>query len=309
MPYDRTMNFTPDNKFKFAWSLVPKNGNFRLPMEKLTAPKMYDELSSIIPLFYLLTLLAILFDIYLGVFVLSKSGVNIALIIASIVFDIFLAAFVYIFASVFERYNDVKNKNLILIKRLQIKTRERNESDNDFGIRKRKLNREIKELKSKLFTTKILKYIAFFILAGIAYWKIYTYMSVLPPSLSIWATIRGKIVIIMAILTAVFHAIATENTTAALWFNHIKNKKLKEFEEQGLGALESREDNAVINYEAKFVPKELEYIKLVEGENGYEIRYKNDIIWDSDILKLIQVQTDDNAKRAIAIVCKEVQCQ
>ncbi len=310
MPYDREILFNPSDKFKNAWSLAPQNQVLELDGHKTNS--MYADLSAAIPIFYLLTFLAISFDIYLGFSVLAKAGVNLPVVVISVIADIFLAIIVYLFALRSKNYNHNYLNNELFKLQLERKTRKKNESIDDYRHRKSSITSQINVLKKKIKWVKFLKWFFSVVIFAIAGWKIYTYMGTLPPSLSIFSVVKGKIVIILALLTASFHVLATEKSAASLWFNHIKNKEIKKhLEETSINDSEIARHDAKhqpIDFVGKFRPSQSGNTKLIVDETGenasLEYIY---LIWDDEIKYLMDNQSDEEAKKSVVIACKQTQ--
>jgi hypothetical protein len=141
---------------------------------------------------------------------------------------------------------------------------------------------------------------------AIAAWKIYTFIKILPPNMNVFELAKGKMVIILSLLTAVFHIIATEKSLAAWWFNVIRKKELS--------VNTSDTDNHIpsplpIDYTGVYREvKDHNYsTQLNVTESGdAEISYYY-VIWDDEIKRMMDMQHDENAKRGIVITCKNNQ--
>lgn len=306
MPYSRESYFDPPQSYKEKWSLAPQGSV--LHIDGLKTKTMFAELSSAIPLYYILMFLAIGFDIYLGFAILSKSGVNIALISVGVIADFFLAILPFLLAVKIDARNYIKTENKIFQTLLEIKTRLIDEKDNESKYKERVRDKEIalKKFRSNQRTTKILKYLFIAIILAIAAFKIYTFYSVLPPGFSLFSVANGKIVILFSVLCAIFHIIGSEKAFAHLMFWSNKNatyEKQMELKEAGNEHIEVMEIPYLGNYKpAKYKNTEV----VVDEEGNAKINYIN-IIWDDEIKQLAQRQGDQNARQGLTIVCKQQQ--
>lgn len=131
MPYPANIYFNPTDRFKLLWSLVPQVRTLTVSENKTKS--LYSSISPAIPIFYVLMVLAIIFDIYLGFSILAKQGVNLGVVIGSVLFDFFLAVFPFLAESIFfKKWNHIEVENKIFLKTLESKARKVGESDNAF---------------------------------------------------------------------------------------------------------------------------------------------------------------------------------
>jgi hypothetical protein len=186
-------------------------------------------------------------------------------------------------------------------------TKLKGESDHDFDVRTRHIkDGRLATLKRNKQLIKFVRYITIIAIWLIAGWKIYTYYSVLPPGFSIWSLANGKIVIIFSFLCAVCHIIGSEKAVAHFAFWSIKGGELKRYNEFHNGQKPTKQI-LPLDFEGKYKEASHENTSLKINENGdAEIEYIH-IIWDDEISELVQRQGDENAKRGVAIVCKENQ--
>lgn len=301
MPYSRSSFFNPDPKYKSAWSQTPQN--LKLSVSGYETSSMYSTLSSSIPIFYVLMLLAIAFDFYLGFSVLVKSGVNIMLIIGAIFFDFFFAVAPVLLAPFTDIFKHTYIENKIFKAELELMSEKKDDKGANHSDR---VLLELKRYKNKKLISKLISFIIALLIFTIAGWKIYTYYSVLPPSISIFSMVNGKIVIIFSFLCAVFHLIGSEKALAHFNFwrinksqynTYIRRKDVKEPEKQRL-PLEVIGD---------YKPAKSGNTEVIVDEDGTSYIEYIHIIWDDEIKNLIEKQTDENAKRGISIKCKENQ--
>lgn len=305
MPYVRDSFFNPSDPYKKAWSLAPKGRVLNLSGHKTGA--MYATLSSAIPIFYILMLSAIAFDVYLGYSILAKSGVNIGLITGSVILDLILAIAPFLLGSFILSFNHTNVDNQLFKTKLECMTKVKGESDDDFHTRITQLKSGVlKELKGAKTIGKLVNYLTIILIFAIAGWKIYTYYSVLPPGFSIFSVANGKIVLIFSFLCAVCHIIGSEKAFAHLSFWFINKKEFKAHNDLHNGKMPPLK-SIPIPYEGDYKPAKFENTELIIDENGNPtIEYVN-LIWDDEIKYLIDQQGDDNAKRGVAITCKQAQ--
>jgi hypothetical protein len=305
MPYPITSYFKPSDKYLQTWSLVPQVRTISVTGQK--AKSLYSGLSPAIPLFYFFMISAIGIDIYLGFSILAKSGVNIGLIIGSVLADLLLAIAPFLIESFMVKdWNHVVVENRILQKRLECQIKSKYESAEEFKTRRDKqIEPDLKKYLSYQFSMKVLRFLLFTLIITIAGWKIYTYYKVLPPGLSIFSMVNGKIVIIFSALCAIFHILGSEKAFAHLMFWFIKEKEWKNFlhinnvgkpnpnskeiEFMGEYTNASSGNTSVINRDGKVY---LEFIHIIK---------------DDEVQELINSQNNDDARRGLAISCKKNQ--
>lgn len=300
MPYSRDSNFNPDPKYRSAWSQTPQN--LKISVSGYEAPSMYSTLSSSIPIFYVLMVLAIIFDFYLGFSVLAKSGVNIMLIIGAILFDFVFAVVPVLLAPFTDIFKHTYIENKIFASELKLMSKHSEEaraSHNDSVLL------ELKRYKSKKVVSKLISLTLALLIFAIAGWKIFTYYSVLPPGMSIFSMVNGKIVIIFSFLCAVFHLIGSEKALAHFNFWRINKSQYNTYVRRGVKAPEIQ--RLPLEVIGDYKPAKSGNTAVVIDEDGKAYIEYNHIIWDDEIINLIQKQTDENAKRGIAIKCKENQ--
>jgi hypothetical protein len=306
MPFGQNIFLNPSGRFRELWALVPQVGSLSIGAQKTKA--YHSSLSSAIPIFYILMILAIAFDIYLGVFVLSKQGVSFMLIVGSVILDFVFGFAPFLIEGVFMKdLNHLKVENRIFQKELEIQCRLKGEDDKAFNGRKaRILDYELKREYSYRRMGKIVRYILTLLIFGIAGWKIYTFSSVLPPSISIWSIVNGKIIIIFSVLTALFHLTGTERAFAHMFFWKTKNKELKDHYRFGGGDNKPTPESNEIEYEGEFVDATQGNTKIVNKEGKVYIEFIH-CIRDGEILGLMNSQTNATARKVVAIKCKENQ--
>jgi hypothetical protein len=307
MPFPSNLFFKPSDQFLQTWSLVPQVRTLRLSNQKTKA--LYSSLSPAIPIFYVLMICAIGFDIYLGFSILAKQGVSIGLIVGSVILDLFFAIMPFLVECyIVKDWNHVKVENQIFQTELETMCRRRGEKDEDFDSRKMFLKGEggeLKKLRAYKRNGSILRIIMVMLIFAIAFWKIWTFSSVLPPSLNLFSLVNGKIVVIFSILCALFHVIGSEKAFAHLMFWFRKTSELRDF----MRTYDKRKPNfqiKPIEFEGEFINAEAgNTVLAVENENVL-LKFIH-LIRDDEISSLINQQTDEAAKRAIAIACKQVQ--
>lgn len=303
MPYDRNIYFNPSSKYKINWSLVPQVLSVEVDTHKVKS--FHSELSSIMPIYVVFTLIAIGLDFFLGFKFLANQGVSMVSILLVIFFDWFLAAFPYIIEQNVPSLNSSNNNNNIFLKELQCKTKKTNETDEEYSHRKALLENDLATHRSNLTKIKMMKIIFSLIILGLAFWKIYSFKSVLPPSMSLFSIMNGKIVVIAAILCAILHIIASEKSLAFLWFISSKNSELNNYRRTNPNTKPSPTSNE-IEYVGNFIEAKSGNTSIVKIDNKPYLEFIH-VIWDDEIMSLINAQTDLNAKKAVAIKCKENQ--
>lgn len=305
MHYTDNTFFNPSSRLRELWSLVPQVRTLQVGEHKSRA--YHSDVSSAIPLFYILMFMAIGFDIYLGFFILSKQGVNLGLIIGSVIADLFLGFLPFMIEGYFVKdLNHTKVENAILVKELEYGCQKYDESDGEFRARQsRILNQELPSLYRKRRTGKIYRILIALIIFSIAAWKIYTFMSVLPPGFSIWSVVKGKIIIIFSLLTAIFHLIGTEKAVAHFFYSTTKKSNFKRHVKFDTGAQPDPE-SIEIEYNASFKEARKGNTSIVKDGERFFLRFIH-LIKDGEIQALINAQTDPVARKAIAIKCKENQ--
>lgn len=304
MPYPSNAFFEPSGRYKETWTLVPQVRTITVSSHKTKS--MYSDLSPAIPVFYVLMVLAIAFDVYLGFAILSKQGVNIALIIGSVFFDLLLAIAPFLFESfLVKEWNHVRVENQIFLRKLQCKTKKIGESETEFDTRRSLTISDLGKYESYQSKGKLLRIVLATLIFVIAGWKIYTFYKVLPPGMSIFSLVNGKIVIIFSLLCAIFHLIGSEKAFAHFMFWTIKDSEFKLHQETHNGQPPQPSE------------REIEYLgdyKDTRSGNS-SILHKNGqayltyiyVIRDEEIQDLINAQTSEEARRGVAIKCKENQ--
>ena len=306
MPYPIKSYFNPDDRYRETWSLVPQVRTVSVSGQKTKS--LYSSLSPSIPLFYILGLLAISFDIYLGFSILAKSGVNVGMIVGSVLFDLLLAIAPFLCESfVLKDWNHVVVENRIFQKRLECQTMRKGETDAQFGDRKTKIIEEdLKKYLSYQRNGKILRVVLSMIIFAIAGWKIGTYYAVLPPGISIFSVVNGKIVIIFSLLCAIFHIIGSEKAFAHLMFWFRKGPAYREHLQTHNNQRSEQPTPREIAYVGNYVNTTSGNSSIVVRDGKVILEFIH-IIRDDEVQGLINAQTDDNAKRGVAIACKENQ--
>ncbi|MEX0997622.1 MAG: hypothetical protein WDZ45_11275 [Flavobacteriaceae bacterium] len=301
MPYSRDTYFKPSAKYKSAWSLAPQGRS--ISVSGYNTCSMYDTLSSAIPIFYVLMFLAIAFDIYLGFSVLAKSGVNIMLIVGAILFDFFFAVAPVLLSPFSKIFNHSFLENKIFKAELEMMSKKIDDKESKHNDR---IQIELSSYKSKKLLSRLFSLFFAACIFAIAAWKIFTYYSVLPPGFSIFSMVNGKIVIIFSFLCAVFHLIGSEKALAHFNFWLIHRKEYRNFIRK-TDIIKPIKTIIPLDYEGKYRSVSSGNTDVEVDEEGNAILKFIHVIWDDEIKDLIDQQTDENAKRAIAIKCKENQ--
>lgn len=305
MPFSPNTYFNPSEKLRELWSLVPQARTL-LVANKKTRP-YHSGLSSAIPIFYVLMFLAILFDIYLGFFILSKQGVSMGLVVGSVIADLFLGMLPFLVEGVFlKNLNHTKIDNMIFWKGLESTCKIKGETDEEYQRRRIDIEDEIlsNQFSYRRFS-KIYRFLVVLVILSIAFWKIYTFMNVLPPSISIWAVVKGKIIIIFSLLTALFHLIGTEKAVAHFFFSRNKKSELKRHRRIATGK-KPEVESIQIKYEGNFVEAKKDNTSIVKKGDNFYLEFIH-VIRDGEIQSLVNAQTDPIAKKAVAVICKENQ--
>lgn len=305
MPYPIETYFKPSPAYRETWSLVPQVGTVTVLGLKTKA--MYSSLSPTIPLFYFFMVFAIGFDAYLGFSILAKSGVNIALIIGSILLDLLFAIAPFLVESMLVKdWNHVVIENRIFQNRLECQTMKKGESDEEFQLRKSNtINNVLNPSISSQSKSKFFRFILILLIFAISGWKIYTYIKVLPPGLNIFSLVNGKIVIIFSLLCAIFHILGSEKAFAHFMFWLRKGSEFKNHQETS-----NQQKPIPKKVEIKFIGNynnATSHHTSVLNENGKVYLEFINIIRDNEVQSLINSQTSDDAKRGVAISCKENQ--
>lgn len=305
MPYPISSYFNPSDKYRQTWSLVPQVRTISVSGQK--AKSLYSALSPSIPLFYIFMISAIGIDIYLGFSILAKSGVNIGLIIGSVLADLLLAIAPFLVESFMVKdWNHVVVENRILQKRLECQTKIKDESETDFQVRRDKIiDQDLKKYTSYQSSGKTLRFILILLIMVIAGWKIYTYYKVLPPGLSIFSMVNGKIVIIFSLLCAIFHILGSEKAFAHIMFWLNKNKEFKNHQQTHNGD-RPQPSSKEIEYIGQYNDATSGNSSIVNRNGKVYLEFIN-VIKDDEVQSLINSQTNDDARRGVAIKCKENQ--
>ena len=305
MPYPITSYFKPSDKYLQTWSLVPQVRTISVSGQK--AKSLYSALSPSIPLFYIFMILAIGIDIYLGFSILAKSGVNIGLIIGSVLADLLLAIAPFLVESFMVKdWNHVVVENRILQKRLECQTKIKDELEIKFQERRNKIiDEDLRKYTSYQSSGKILRLILILLIMVIAGWKIYTYYKVLPPGLSIFSMVNGKIVIIFSLLCAIFHILGSEKAFAHIMFWLNKNKEFKNHQQTHNGD-RPQPSSKEIEFVGQYNDASSGNSSIVNRNGKVYLEFIN-IIKDDEVQSLINSQTNDDARRGVAIKCKENQ--
>ncbi len=307
MPYPTGTNFQPSSPYRLSWTLVPQTTTLKLSNHKTKS--MYSSLSPAIPIFYILMFIAIGLDVYLALAILARSGVSLALVIGSIIADLFLAICPFLFEGFWVKdWNHVVVENDIFRKELECMTKKKGEDDDDFNRRKATiLTASIPQLKSYQRNGKILRWFLILCIFALAAWKIYTFNKVIPPGISIFSTVNGKIVITFSLLCAIFHILGSEKAVAHLRFYLISKPEFKKFLRTHDGAKPIYQ-RSTIPFVGNYldVESQSKNVKIVNIGDLTFLDY-NPVIWDNEIQEVINKTPDENAKRGIAIACKETQ--
>ncbi len=305
MTFQNQQFYNPSDDLKELWTLVPQVTT--LEVDNLKTKALFSTVSSTIPIFYLLMVLAICFDIYLGFFILSKQGVSMGIVVGSVIADLFLGVLPFLVEGIFfKNLNHTRIENSIFRRQLESRCKLKEETQEAFHARSARIkNGILKRLRSNRLKSKIYRVIITLTIFAIAFWKIYTFLSVLPPSISIWAVVKGKIIIIFSLLTALFHLIGTEKAVAHIFYYFTKKADQNNFIEINTGAIPDA-SQIEIEYEGKFNEAKKGNTAIIKkGETSY-LEFIH-IIRDGEIQALINSQTDPVARRVVAIKCKENQ--
>ncbi len=305
MPYPRNTYFNPSGRYKQTWSLVPQVRTVSVSGHKTKS--LYSDLSPAIPIFYILMFLAISFDVYLGFSILAKSGVSIALIVGSVLADLLLAIAPFLIESyLFKDWNHVVLENQIFQKELECKTMKNEETVEEFQVRRSIiLEGDLRKFSAYKRNGKILRSVLIIGIFAIAFWKIYTFLKVIPPGINIFSLVNGKIVIIFSLLCAIFHLLGSEKAVAHLSFYFVKGPEFKKYNRTNIGQKPEYQPNEV-EYKGKYADKTSGNTRIVNRDGKTYLEYIH-IVQDDEIQELINAQTDENAKRGVAIKCKETQ--
>jgi len=305
MSFQNSQFYNPSDDLKELWTLVPQVTT--LEVDNLKTKALFSTVSSTIPIFYLLMILAISFDIYLGFFILSKQGVSMGIVVGSVIADLFLGVLPFLIEGIFfKNLNHTRIENSILRRELEARSKLKEETKETFHARSARIrNGILKKLRGDRLKSKIYRIIIAVIIFAIAFWKIYTFLSVLPPSISIWAVVKGKIIIIISLLTALFHLIGTEKAVAHIFYFFTRKTDQNKFINLNTGEIPDA-SQIEIEYDGKFNEARKGNTAIVKkGETPY-LEFIH-IIRDGEIQALINSQTDTAAKRVVAIKCKENQ--
>jgi len=305
MSFQNSQFYNPSDDLKELWTLVPQVTT--LEVDNLKTKALFSTISSTIPIFYLLMVLAISFDIYLGFFILSKQGVSMGIVVGSVIADLFLGVLPFLIEGIFfKSLNHTRIENSIFRRELEARCKLKEETKEAFHARSARIrNGILKKLKRNKLKSKIYRFTIALIIFAIAFWKIYTFLSVLPPSISIWSVVKGKIIIIFSLLTALFHLIGTEKAVAHAFYYFTKKFDQNSFIQHNFGDIPDPLQ-IEIEYEGKFNESRKGNTAIIKkGENSY-LEFIN-LIRDGEIQSLINAQTDPTAKRVVAIKCKENQ--
>lgn len=308
MPYPTDTYFKPSEPYRLSWTLVPQTTTLKILNHKTKA--MYSALSPSIPIFYIMMFIAIGMDLYLAVAILAKSGVSLPLVIGSVILDLFLALCPFLFEGFWVKdWNHVVVENDIFRKELECMTKKKEENEDDFNSRKSGIiHGSLPQLKNYRRNGKILRWVLIISIFLVAAWKIYTFNKVIPPGLSIMNTVNGKIVIIFSILCAIFHILGSEKSIAHLRFYIIHKSEFSHF-------MRTRNNDRPA-YEKTQIPFIGEYpdveshsknVRILTIGDQTFLEYIPPVIRDNEIQELINKTPDENAKRGIAIMCKEAQ--
>lgn len=317
MPFPKDSNdlyFKPSPDYRKAWSVLPQVGSIQF--DKKTKINSYNSSLDriIIGLSVFLTLIAVVIDAYVNFMILIKYGIKPAVLISLVLADTFIPLIIYIFLEP----KIIRLNNKIFQKELEITVSEINENHKNRTDRIHKTTEELKSFKNERNFKYFLKLCAFAAICVIAAGKIYTYASSLPPGINILSRPMGKVVFFGSIFCAFFHIFCTEKTFAyfAFWFKHsefrnvyqaLNNaKELRKPEEKLEYELQIKEEDKPINFEANFIESRSGNTSVIKKDNDYYLRYIH-YIRDEEIKGLIDAQTDDRARKAIAIKCKEIQ--
>lgn len=317
MPLPKDSNdlyFKPSPDYRKAWSVLPQVG--LIQFDKKTKINSYNSSLDkiVIGLCVFLTLVAILIDAYVNFMILIKYGIKPAVLIFLVLADTFIPLIIYIFLEP----KIIRLNNKIFQKELETTVTQINEDDRTRTQRIESTTEELKSFKSDRNWKYFFKLFCFAIICGIAAGKIITYASSLPPGINILSRPMGKVVFFGSIFCAFFHIFCTEKTFAYFAFllfkqgefksvyQALKNAKGLRTPEQKLEYELQIQDDKPINYEANLIESRAGNTSVVKENNNYYIRYIH-YIRDEEIKGLINAQTDDRARKAIAIKCKEIQ--
>lgn len=299
----------PSSSLKEFWKLVIKRVNVEFSSIH-KAPAIFGEVSGIITILYILTILAISGDVYLAVKILMKAGVKPAFVFIQIGLDIFLAILPFLLLTFGVKFLDtVANKNWKLFYEMDTMLRRKDESDEDYKSRKRQ-NEEthLPRIERNLNWGRILTWITYFLIALVAFWKIKNYQATVP--FNILNTANGKMVITLAILVAMFHIIATENTLIHLLYWIQKNSAIAKFNQsRNINEDPDLNDPVDILYVGNYTKAKSGYTEIIKEQDGsIKLKYAY-IIRDEEINDLLTANADSNAKKGIIAACKNIQLQ
>ncbi len=255
----------------------------------------------------LLSILAICGDFYLAINILIKAGVKPAFVAIQILLDFFLAILPFLLLSLGVKFMDkVTIKNWILFYELDSKLERVDESEENREARYEDNKKtQLPNYRKMLTWCKVLTWIINLSIFGIAIWKILTYASSVP--FSILGAAKGKMVITVAILVAIFHVLATENALIHFMYWLKKKGAIKEAERTQDLTKNPALSKIPIPYKGDFKAAKSGYTELVVNEDkSVDIKYAY-IIRDEDIYKLMSENVDSNAKRGIIAICKQRQ--
>ncbi len=305
MPYPINIYFNPSVEFRQTWSLVPQIRTVSVSGQKTKS--LYSALSPAIPIFYFLMFLAIGFDVYLGFSILAKQGVNIGLIVGAVFFDLFFAIFPFLAECfIWKHLNHVQVENQMFKSKLECQTMKKSETESEFQARRANIIQGVlKKYEANKFWGKFLRLFLILIIFAIAGWKIFTFYKVLPPGISIFSLVNGKIVIIFSVLCALFHIIGSEKAFAHFMFWIRKASELKNHQETHNGQ-RPQPTPIEIEYKGNYKDQEAGNTSIINRDGTVYLEFIH-IIKDDEIQSLINAQTDDNARRGVAIKCKDNQ--
>lgn len=310
MPFDRNLNFKPKEKYYNRWAAAPKD--LSIGIDNFKAPVLFQDLSSKVWLYYVFFISAISLDLYVGFSILSKSGVSMFFLMVFIIGDLIAAILPGILNS---NWTFSKMKNVLLEKLLKTKIREWGENEDKFNQKCSNLrSNEIASTRKRISAIKVIHLLMILVIIGIAIWKIYSFYKVVPPSMSIFAMARGKMIIVASTLCAVFHILGSEKTASHFLF-FMQKGEYKTFL-KGETNEKASEKSKVINYQAKYVSCASINARIEVPESSEQIDansekrpiiYYKEIIWDDEIKGLMQNQINEDAKRGILLAAKEIQ--
>lgn len=320
MPFSTDLYFKPSPEYRKAWSIVPQIGTiaFDTDKTKIETSSFNSSLSPVIPLFCACTIIALFLDAAINFGVLIKYGVKTWILALLIIADLILFIIPYII-TLNSANSRIKIKNKIFQKELEKLIRKKGESHSEYAKREEEVDNTIKSFRNELLWGNIGRSTLIIIILGIAAFKIINYINTLPPGYNLFTLKVGYFVFFGSLLCAFLHILATENTVSYLWWrwryhraeyikkrSNLVNQKLNRNENDVLDYEKNNTIENKIEYEGNFIDTRYGNTSIVNKDENVYIRYIH-FIRDEEIRGLIHAQTDEKARKAIAVKCKEIQ--